>query len=416
MYGIIASEEYANDIKEALEGKHIIFERAGTFKPEEFANHCSAAAGVNIDVLIVDMTCCSSDPEMVRGLRKYRIARSNRVILLAPGREPGDPSITALANAGIYDIVAPALPEVEDDEDEPELLDVGPYLKQQLNMNYHIGNAARWMDLDDDQPVKSGGSSKTVVKTKTETIIQEQIIYRDRIVGSVIVGVAAAGRRTGCTHTAIQISSFLASEGYSTACIELMEPEHHRPVFSTFKADETSQLHPGGFRIGEIDYFPFDQVGNILDILQAGYKYIVLDFGQIICEENGEKRPTAYSQEFQRTSFNVLTAGSALWDYKDVLQVVDTLKEWKWRKPLNVLINYADAPLFDEITAALNVKEKQALQLHFQVAPYQPDPFKTTEPSGAAYREILKDVIPAQGQKRKKIGLLQLLTKRGKRA
>ncbi|MGG2201879.1 hypothetical protein [Paenibacillus validus] len=418
MYGIIASPDYAKDIKEVLQGKQILFEKTGMFKPEEFQQHCTAAAGISIDILIVDMTCCSSDNDIVKGIRKYRVARSSRVILIAPGREPGDPAISALVGDGVYDIVAPALPEEDDDEEEAEALDIQPYLQKQLTMSYHMGNAARWRSLDDEPVASAAASSSKPGKGRPETIIQEQIIFRDRIVGTVIVGVAAAGRRTGCTHTAVQISSFLAREGFSAACIELMEPELQRPVFSTFKSDEPSQLHPGGFRIGGIDFFPYDQVQNVIDILHAGYKYIVLDFGQLVYEEAGEKKPSAYSQEFLRSDFSIVTAGSALWDYKDALQLVDTMQKWKWRKSLNVLINYADASLFKEISEALTGKEKQTLQLQFAPAPYQPDPFKVTDPSAEAYRQILSAIIPAQQEKRQRGSILQLLPfgKRGKGA
>lgn len=416
MYGIIASPDYLNDIRAVLQGKQVIYEKSGFFKPEEFQQHCTAAAGVSIDVLIVDMTCCSSDSDIVKGIRKYRVARSSRVILIAPGREPGDPAISALVGDGVYDIVAPSLPQEDEDEDY-EPVDIQPYLLKQLSMNYHMGNAARWRNLDDD-PITNPAPIAKSGKDKSEAIVQEQIIFRDRIVGTVIIGVASAGRKSGCTHTAIQISSFLSREGLSVACIELMEQDRHRPVFSTFKSDEPSHLQPGGFRIGGIDFFPYDQVENIIEILHAGYKYIVLDFGQLINEDVGEAKPSAYSQEFLRSDFSIITAGSSLWDYKDALQLIDTMQEWKWRKQLNVLINFTDAPLFKEISEALTTKEKQTLQLQFAPAPYQPDPFKVTEQSIGSYRQILSSIIPGQEKKQQRGGLLQLLPfgKRGKGA
>ncbi|MGG2201932.1 hypothetical protein [Paenibacillus validus] len=85
------------------------------------------------------------------------------------------------------------------------------------------------------------------------------------------------------------------------------------------------------------------------------------------------------------------------------------MQKWKWRKSLNVLINYADASLFKEISEALTGKEKQTLQLQFAPAPYQPDPFKVTDPSAEAYRQILSAIIPAQQEKRQRGSILQLL-------
>lgn len=77
---------------------------------EAAAADLEAAAQATADALVLDVA--AGPPEaLVQGLRRYRTARPGvRVILLAAGRQPGDPLVSALVNLGVYDIVAPADP------------------------------------------------------------------------------------------------------------------------------------------------------------------------------------------------------------------------------------------------------------------------------------------------------------------
>lgn len=68
----------------------------------------AAAAQTHTDILLID-TDAGPPAALVQGMRHYRTARARvRVILLAPGREPGDPLVSALVALGVYDIVTPA--------------------------------------------------------------------------------------------------------------------------------------------------------------------------------------------------------------------------------------------------------------------------------------------------------------------
>lgn len=245
MYGIIANQ-YADDIKDVLEGKHILFERTGSFKPEEFHQICTAAAGVAIDVLIVDITCCSSDFDIVKGLRKYRVARSSRVVLIAPGRQPGDSTISALVGAGVYDIVSPALPVAEDEDEEPDELDIRPYLSQQLSMSYHLGNAARWHLFDEEPELperedtaqsKRGKKEKVVVVKETvrevEKVVQVET-YKVLPNKTIVIGSLYPG--AGSSFVAITIARLLNYLGVPNALVE--SPANTPELYSLLYGDK----------------------------------------------------------------------------------------------------------------------------------------------------------------------------------
>lgn len=73
---------------------------------QALAADLQSAARAAADVLLVD--CDAGPPEaLVQGVRQYRTTRPEaRIILLALGREPGDPLVSAMVNLGIYDIIA----------------------------------------------------------------------------------------------------------------------------------------------------------------------------------------------------------------------------------------------------------------------------------------------------------------------
>lgn len=149
MYGIIASKDYIRDIRESLEGNSIWFEESGEFSSDIFQQHCQAAANANVQILIIEMNC-TEDSSLIRGIQQFRLLRDSRIILIAPGREPGDTTITTLLGLQILDIIAPMRDEKrEDDEEEEEGEEterpsIVPLIKKQLAMKPSYGNVVRW--------------------------------------------------------------------------------------------------------------------------------------------------------------------------------------------------------------------------------------------------------------------------------
>lgn len=90
----------------------------------------------------MDLTCCSSEEAIVKGIRKYRVAKSSRVTVIGPGRGLGDPTKSYWYPLGSM-ISLRLLYRGMKGEEEHEELDIRPYLSSQLTMSYHLGKAAR---------------------------------------------------------------------------------------------------------------------------------------------------------------------------------------------------------------------------------------------------------------------------------
>ncbi len=272
-----------------------------------FRNSCSgedmlkifAEAGrVNSSILILDI---DSGPgtELVKGVKKFKVVRPyTRIILLAPGRKPGDKIISQLLSKGIYDIFAPNIPE------EGELpihsILVGALEKEAAT----YGDAVRW-DVESNEDEQEGNK-------KRETV------YVEKIIGTVFICVVGARRGVGCTTTAVAMANYLASkEKKKVALVEL----NHYPVLRWSKGmhknvDVFSQGE-GTFKL-----YQEDMKNTLEDISCQEYDFIVLDMGVVFEPEIDKKNREdiklmvhKYKGEILRANLTVMVTGSGQWDY-----------------------------------------------------------------------------------------------------
>lgn len=383
MFGIIASPDFADDIKEVLEGKTILFEKVGFFEPDEFEKICTAAAGISIDVLIVDMTCCSN---VIPGVRKYRITRSSRVIVIAPGRVPGDPTISALVSDGVYDIVAPALPDTEDDEESS--VDIKPLLQKQLSLKYHMGNAARWKI--DDAGAVSPSDSAIKEKVIKETVIKEKIIVQELPAWPVVVSVTGTDVRSGATHFSIQAASFLKKFG-TVCCVEIRDggtPSFR--VFDTFEGDEP-------FRYQGIDFYSWKD--GIMPKVLSEYRYVVLDHRPI-----HRGYDATLLTEFLRSHVQIVVGGASVFDYHKFFSVLDLIfvhVRPEHTKNLSLIVNFSDIASFKKVNSILSNSAKRLLNIRFVQNVLVADPFQITTDAERVLAAIFSNVIPKETERKK---------------
>lgn len=400
MYGFIASPDFAKAIKDVLQGQQILFEKVGVFNPEEFQRLCTAAANISIDILIVDMTCCSYDAAFVKGIRKYRVATSKRVVLIAPGRSPGDPTISMLVGDGVYDIIAPAWPENHD-----EVLDIRPYLQMQLSMSYHMGNAARWRNLQVDEEIEEPRPvEKEPVKASRQMPVlededfdfslppervKERVVIQERFYGTITVAVGGADRRTGCTYTSLVLGKMLASHG-KTAVVEMFNPKQIPGVFHLY--DMQPAVHfPYGVHHHGVDLFPSrNDRETWLNELYAHYDYLVLDFGQLWVGN----QPTIHISEFLRAHIRVITSGSSDWDFDRLTRTLSHLKQKQWLKPAFVCIHFSDDARYREIQGTFDPAELNELKLTFIQTPFVPYAEKLSALQVKKYSPVVKEILP----------------------
>lgn len=387
MLGYIVSHENVREIQDALD-EHIIFERVGEFTADEFINHCQAAASITLDVLIVDINC-TSDDVIIKGIQHFRMKSNARIILIAPGREPGDPTISRLVGLGVWDIVAPAL--ATDDSEEDKIITES--LKMQLKMSYSYGNAARWdvSEVLDKQPKYTDRKKSIEIPSPRS---KEKIIYQDRIVGTVIIAVGSTGKRTGCTHSAIQIANFLNDSGYKTACVEFLE-EDQKSCFSALNSHDF-------FEFKGINFYTIKPSMNdkYFQVLSAGYQYVVLDVSQIFHQENQIYSLSPFSNEFFRADLQIITATPAIWDIDDFLFTLDAFYHYKIDREFMFLINLADDEGFKEYSSMLSKYQKKQLKITFFKNVFSTDPFTLNVDQKKIYRSMLDSVLPREKRKK----------------
>jgi len=410
--GLISSSDYFASIKEALQEHLILFEKIGTFSPEEFDHHCTAAIHIPLELLIVDMTCCSSDEAIIKGLRKYRIAKSSRVILIAPGRQPGDLTISKIVAEGIYDILAPELPE---EDVVSSSFDIVLDLQKTVNQDPHYGVAARWRVYHDEDTEHSkikfpeidfskikdavfSKKKKSVISGSTVPIEDDFDLFDDdlfitqqnrpdileKIVGTVTIAVFSGLRRTGCSFSAIQIAHWL-SQKYRTAYVEMEQST------SDFFRTIESEKKPSPFTVGKLTLYPGKS--EIEELLFEDWEYVVIDFGT-----HWRKHLTS----FARSHLHILTAYGG--DMEANADLLSDLFDRNWKRPIHFVITATEKG-FKEWKEAVSRKEQKELHLHFWKQTLMDDPFQDAV---LPIQEILKSVLPS-----KKRGLFHFFRSRG---
>jgi len=120
MFSIIASPNYFEEIKTVITGRGSIL-YGKSVNDEDVIKAFDKAGRVNASVLILDVDAGAA-VDIVMGVKKFKVTRPHtRIILLAPGRKPGDSVISQLLAKGVYDILSPEIPEEGDLEIKPIL-------------------------------------------------------------------------------------------------------------------------------------------------------------------------------------------------------------------------------------------------------------------------------------------------------
>lgn len=134
--------------------------------------------------------------------------------------------------------------------------------------------------------------------------IQKEIILRERVVGTVIVGVASVAPHLGATHTSISIATYLKQQGHSVALVEGNYSEDFERIHSLYEGEKKHlwQLH--SFDLHGIDHYKFRDSMSLGDIF-TGYEFVILDIGDI---EN-----TPYLDEFYRSHVKCIVCSGLEW-------------------------------------------------------------------------------------------------------
>jgi hypothetical protein len=420
LYGIICSSEYIDDIRQAVQGSSIWFEESGEFSADTFLIHCQSAASANVQTLIIDMNCVD-DASVIRGVQQFRLKRDSRIVIIAPGRVPGDSTITALIGLQVLDIVAPI---ADEDSEEDERLSIAPLLKSQLASKPSYGNVVRW-DVKTDEAAKlkeleslKKNFSKEKDKGKEKVPrglgpdqslldhihsldiepppprVKEKVVYKDRIIGTMIIAVGGADRRTGSTLTALKLAGMLANEGFKTACIERNDPDFSPATFHLY-ADSESKYMNNGFSFNGVDLFLEQGNERWLDEAYSNYEYIVLDMGQLL----NHNRSSIYFHEFLRSNLHIVTTCTMDWDFDRFTQLIAYFQKEGVMKKINVLVNLSDDRRYEEFQSTFSKQEIDYFQMAFFRSSFSLDPNEIDDRTSSTYQKMLDSILSSKKKK-----------------
>lgn len=434
MFGYLVSRERSKDFNDALKEKDIWFSKVGSFNNESFIQHCQAAANVELQFLIVDADCTDAT-SLLKGLRIFRASRTARIILVAPGRQPGDPTITSMLPLQIWDIVAPDLKEDDEEEEadnESEEVEEEGYIEaepdglsflsllimQQISTELSYGNAARWDVGKEEQAKPQSNPSKekkervqkdSVDQSKVDpsiieyienidiperpkSIVKEVLVYQDRIIGAIFISVAGTMSRTGTTFTALQLSLYL-SKSKKVALIHLGNGS--RSIFEQFKTNEDEKNE--FFMIENLFCYPGGTAETITSVLMQGFDYVVLDMGALVdFSIKNTAKPSDYLKEFARSDVHVITMGSSVDDEENALLLLDYLFSKEWERKLQFLVNFTTNNSFNRISQLFGKKQKNELKIEFHQNPIFDEPTHFNE---KLLEGLLQTVLPKKKKK-----------------
>lgn len=161
-----------------------------------------------------------------------------------------------------------------------------------------------------------------------------------------IVAVGGLARRSGNTHTALQIAYETASKGLKTAFVEYRnEP---RPSDIVSFATDFDGLK---FKRHGIDFFPNRSPFDVAEVYTLGYDSVILDLGVLVDENEGRLVMNSAAQEFLRSQFQFITLSAAPWDLHYIVQHLNELSVLLRKS--SFIINYADEDMIKEFREML---------------------------------------------------------------
>lgn len=236
MYGIISSEVYFEDILKAIE-VNPIFYKVGNFNDEEFLQNIKGASRISLNVLFIDVTCCS-DIGIIQGIKMFKIQKPNvRIIIIAPGAEPGNILISSLVDLWISDFVTPKLPEVDVEEQNEVSFDISIFVKDKLNNPGTYADVVRWRTLEnlhETDSLNTGNNEKKDTKISDRIRVKEHI--KEQVKEKVVIqqnfisipqntiGIVSLSMKGGSSFVSMNLAEAIQSYDISVSVLD--NPSH----------------------------------------------------------------------------------------------------------------------------------------------------------------------------------------------
>ncbi|GIP08240.1 hypothetical protein J1TS5_04100 [Paenibacillus macerans] len=157
-----------------------------------------------------------------------------------------------------------------------------------------------------------------------------------------IVGVGGLMKRSGNTHTAIQIAYETSCYGFRTALVEYRSQPRPSDIIAFATDFDGLKFHRQG-----IDFFPNRSPFDVAEIYSFGYEVVVLDLSVLVDEQEDKLAFDSGAQEFLRSPIQMLTLSAAPWDLHKVVRHLKDIQTLLRKSSL--VVNYADSDMMKDI-------------------------------------------------------------------
>jgi len=310
----------------------------------------------DIDKLVIDFSALDDlDDEILQAIKMYRTMYDEaRIIIIAPGRSPGDELLSQLFALGIWNIVATM-----------------DYLE--IKQEFTVCLTEKGKSFKEALIFKD-------VKKNEQSITKEGI----KAVNKVRIRILGSQLRIGVTHCSISLAGCLRKMGYLVAVLEF----NHTGAFQRIRSGFDEKLHDHMyFTMNGIDYYPEVTSRSLPKVLEKNYNFIIFDFGN-------------YSQgnleEYHKCHVKIMIAGSKVWEIENLMDFTrlyhdDILSQ------ISFCFNLTDQSHEKPLQKEMRLSDGSPMYVFF--LKYNSDPFNTYE--FPQIKTILKDYLPEGPPKKK---------------
>lgn len=309
----------------------------------------------DVSCLIIDLLALAdTDEEIISALESLRIMDySTRFVILAARRREGDKLLRDCFYMGIYDLIA------TDD-----------YLFIHEELTACVLEPKRYKDA-----LKFRDAPEEAECGKTES----------KAIQKILIGVAGAGARAGCTHNSIVFANFLRQKGYMVAVAEMNPSGAFEQIC---EVQQAKMLPEGYFAMKGVDFYPAVDNEKLLNVAGKLYNFILIDFGDYM---------RADRLQYHKCDVRLILAGAKPWETAALLPVFQDVEE-----DVLKLLHFCFLFTGSEKAWQKDLLESMDPLENVYFPEYTENPFESSHfPEGNA---ILKDYLPYV-EMRKKGGL-----------
>lgn len=208
--------------------------------------------------------------------------------------------------------------------------------------------------------------------------VKERVVIKNKIIGTVVIGIVGVISGIGTTHSAISLSGFLARKGNRVALVECNRSEDFDYIELTYEGlkDANFSINTNSFQIDGVEYFKSTQMqDDVISLLSQDYNFVVLDLGNY--------RDTSYFEEFLRADIQIVIGSGIEYKLRHLkdffLENQDVENSFKW----NVFLPLTDNQTKNDVKKDLSLEKVHVLPQHI-------DPFKSLKDLDVIFEEVVE--------------------------